>query len=177
MTELEVLGRIQEALLPFDVYLKWAELSLADDFDPKRSPQPLGFQIRHDVGRDAVLIDLPEAEASDRTARALRYMVETGVRFTQREGSADNAEPTVRAEIEASWIVEYRIKKAEDVDQAGIDAFRENGNVMYHVWPYWREFIHASCARLRLPQVILPMFRVAKRVPRKAAPPVAARPG
>lgn len=175
MSDDDILRRIQGALLPFDVYLRDTHLRVAEGFDPKLSHSALGFQIRNEVRPEAARLELLEPEDPQRRIPALRYIVDTGVRLTGRDTQAqsDQAEAPVRAQIEALWWVEYHIHKPEAVDQAGIDAFRENGNVMFHLWPYWREFIHASCARLRLPQVILPMFhvkRVIKQVTKPAGP-------
>jgi hypothetical protein len=164
----DILRRIQGALVPFDVYLKRTELSVADSFDPKQSPPELGIQIRHEVLRETQTLELFEPEGPEERTKALRFTVQTGVRFVaEPDSTTEAAEVAVCAEVEAVWVIEYRIQKPDAVDQAGIDAFGQTGNVMYHVWPYWREFIHASCARLRLPQIILPMFQVKKRVPKK----------
>jgi len=33
-------------------------------------------------------------------------------------------------------------------------------NVGYHVWPYWREYVQGTCARLGIPPVPVPMYRI-----------------
>jgi hypothetical protein len=163
-----ILPRIQQAVVPFDVYVRDVHAHVADEFDPKRRmPSELGFQIRHEVGRDGTLIELESDEGSAKM-EALRYIVETGVRFLEEGPASEDTDTpvSVRAEIIATWVVEYQVVRREDVDESGIAAFAEN-NVMYHVWPYWREFIHATCARLRLPQVVLPMFKIRHRASKK----------
>lgn len=163
MTDKSLLNKMQGMLLPFDVYIRDAKASVKEDFDAKEPHPKLTFQIRYGLTDNAETMELPEANEPSSKAFVLRYFADTGVRFTEeKEAEDDSEEPLVRAEITATWVVEYRVAKPEDIDAAGIEAFADN--VMYHVWPYWREFIHASCARLRLPQVVLPMFRLKHRL-------------
>jgi hypothetical protein len=168
MSEDTTLVRMQRALAPFDVYVKNAHAQVEDDFDAKTLTSALGFQIRHDVLGGTLVPDLVEPEEAALRTNALRYIVNTGVRFLDERTKPESEDPVVRAEIAAVWVVEYQILRPDDVDEAGISAFGEN-NVMYHVWPYWREFIHVTCARLRLPQVVLPMFKITRRAPQTKA--------
>lgn len=47
-----------------------------------------------------------------------------------------------------------------------------NVNGMFNAWPYARELVHSTVARMGLPPMILPVYRVASETPRKveAAP-------
>ncbi|MEX2148969.1 MAG: hypothetical protein WD793_02035 [Steroidobacteraceae bacterium] len=182
MTELTPLARIQRAITPFDVYIKEAKAYVAPDYDARYPDKGVSFQIRHGLKPETERIEVGEAE-SELRVNVLRYVVDTGVRFVdevvtdeaetsvKKDKSAEANEPIVRAEITSTWLVEYRVLKMEDVDLEGIQAFSEN-NVMYHVWPYWREFVHASCARLRLPQIMLPTFRLKRKEEAAAVSPV-----
>lgn len=49
-----------------------------------------------------------------------------------------------------------------------------NVNGMFNAWPYVRELVHSTVARMGLPPMILPVYRVASETPRKVeAPPKA----
>lgn len=165
MTDRKALVRMQQAITPFDVYVKDASASVAPDYDARYSNSVLTFQIRYGLKGDAERLGF-EGDDEERI-NLLRYLIDTGVRFVDESAATDTQdpsnekEPVVRGEITATWLVEYQILKPEDVDEAGIQAFSEN-NVMYHLWPYWREFIHATSARLRLPQIVLPTYRLQK---------------
>ena len=39
-----------------------------------------------------------------------------------------------------------------------IEAFA-NTDAVYHAWPYWREFVQSSMARMGLPPIMIPLFR------------------
>ena len=182
MTDRTPLERIQRAITPFDVYIKEAKAYVAPDYDARYPDKGVSFQIRHGLKAETERLELGEA-GSEQRVDVLRYVVETGVRFVdevaadeadtsiEKDNSAEADKPVVRAEITSTWLVEYRVLKMDDVDLEGIQAFSEN-NVMYHVWPYWREFIHASCARLRLPQIMLPTFRLKRKEGAAAVSPV-----
>lgn len=62
-------------------------------------------------------------------------------------------------EILANFEAEY--VSSEEVGEACLDEFAE-GNVGYHVWPYWREFVQNSLARMQMPHdlVTVPFYFV-----------------
>jgi hypothetical protein len=49
-----------------------------------------------------------------------------------------------------------------------LQAFAET-NALFNAWPFFREIIHATMARMNLPPIALPLFRLTPR-PREEAP-------
>ncbi len=80
-----------------------------------------------------------------------------GVRQIEETDSedSDNEKSNVLVEIRASFSALYVSK--EKLDQETINAFSED-NVGYHVWPYWREFVQSTAARLNIPAPEIPFY-------------------
>jgi hypothetical protein len=62
----------------------------------------------------------------------------------------------VIAELNAEFYLEYRVEGSLPENEV-LEAFGKD-NVPFHMWPYWREFIHSMCGRTGLPELVLPMF-------------------
>ena len=75
-----------------------------------------------------------------------------GYRVTLRNEDGDEI-----ARIEADFAVVYDAR--ESVTEALIDRFQE-ANLPLNVWPYLREYVSATLARMGLPQVYLTPFTV-----------------
>ena len=87
-------------------------------------------------------------------SRSLR--VETA--FSLEVRSADDDE-RLQAEIRATFELSYAIPDEESFSPEELEAFAE-GNAVFNAWPYWRELVQASLARMSLPPLTLPVFRV-----------------
>jgi hypothetical protein len=61
------------------------------------------------------------------------------------------------AKIEHTFAADYRVANNEMPDGDALGAFIPN--VVYHVWPYWREAVHEQTARMRLPTITIPMMK------------------
>jgi len=61
--------------------------------------------------------------------------------------------------IAAHFVAEYEL--TEDLTQECLDAFALK-NASYHVWPYWREYVSISCARMNVPKIVMPTIQVAQ---------------
>jgi hypothetical protein len=59
-----------------------------------------------------------------------------------------------------TFAADYRVKDKQMPDQEALGSFITN--VIYHVWPYWREAVHSQVARMRLPAITIPMMKMAK---------------
>ncbi|MHA2937114.1 hypothetical protein ACXJY6_02350 [Vibrio sp. RC27] len=69
--------------------------------------------------------------------------------------SNDGIEPIL--EIKAEFVAQYESPCAlndEEINQFG------QKHVYYHVWPYWREALQSSCARLGISPIVIPPLRV-----------------
>lgn len=80
------------------------------------------------------------------------------VAFSLEARSADDAEE-LQAEIRATFELSYAIPDKESFSPDQLEAFAE-GNAVFNAWPYWRELVQASLARMSLPPLTLPVFRV-----------------
>ena len=65
--------------------------------------------------------------------------------------------------IEASYSLAYALKSAEGLTSDHFDAFGGT-NGLYNAWPFWREYVQATTARLGLPALTIPVL-----------PPIAAK--
>ena len=78
-----------------------------------------------------------------------------GIRLVE-QGYDKDEEPNVLLEIKATFNAVY--KSEDELDQDVLSAFAEE-NVGFHVWPYWRELVQSSCARINIPPLTIPMYK------------------
>ena len=73
------------------------------------------------------------------------------------------SELIVRLEISAEFGAHYRLRPGSDVE-ALKPALEEFGacNVGFHVWPYWREYVQSTCARMGIPTIPVGVYRLPK---------------
>ncbi|ACQ94445.1 hypothetical protein Tola_2853 [Tolumonas auensis DSM 9187] len=83
-----------------------------------------------------------------------------GIRFIAEDNiDKDPNDTTIDPilEIKSEFIAQY--ESACELTQDEINQFSEK-HVYFHVWPYWREVIQSSCARLGISPLIIPPLRV-----------------
>lgn len=148
-----------------DVYMRNSNMQIADGFDPIFSQQELAVQF----------MQRPlKAETADLTSedgdhfKLLRVEVIMGVRFVDADAATstddttdiedDAAQQTVKAELSSNFVAEYLIT-CEELSQEAINEFSQS-NAGFHIWPYWREYLHTMCNRCKLPPVVMPMYQV-----------------
>ncbi len=92
-----------------------------------------------------------------------RFIYSVGVRLIfsseKEEGAKDEYKPIVEiiAVFEAKYLSKTQLKKDE------LKAFSAD-NVGYHVWPYWREYVQSTCARIGLsPAFEVPVYIVSQK--------------
>ena len=61
--------------------------------------------------------------------------------------------------IEANFVIMYSLDKIDDIRPENIKAFAQINGV-YNVWPYWREFVQSTVARMGLAPLTIPVYRV-----------------
>jgi hypothetical protein len=138
-----------------DVYVSSMICRHADDADPKYTDYSVfEIQLKHHVSKSSVV----ELEDGD---QIMRVKVDLGVRWVEEDSEDKGGREiiTEKALVEASFIAEYGIKKS--LDKKSLDEFALK-NVSFHVWPYWRELLATTCARMELPKVVLPTVQFAK---------------
>ena len=113
-------------------------------------------------------------------AEKLRLSVYPHLKLLVKEQNSSPADFFLR--IEARFVVTYTVRSDDGLTEANFDAFGER-NGIYNVWPYWREFVQSITARMGLPPLTVPVFRVGtaklkqdSALPRKAPKQISARP-
>ena len=75
------------------------------------------------------------------------------------EGS-DEQDPAISMTV--TFVLEYAIPDAGDFGDDVLAEFAQvNGT--FNAWPYWREDIQTTSARMNLPPVLLPVFRLERK--------------
>lgn len=163
-------NKFQEAkdnLIPLDIYLRQTSLVLDNGYNPKYHPERLEIQHRREIISliQAKITNETNGESSTQHIFSVTYAL--GVRLAQlastsiQEDPADTekaAEPLVMAELTAHFIAEYELKK-DGLEQEALAMFAER-NALYHIWPYWREYISSTVSRTRLPAIPLPTIQI-----------------
>ena len=61
--------------------------------------------------------------------------------------------------ISASFALLYKLESFEGLTQESFKQFSDV-NGIYNAWPYWREFVQNTVARMGLPPLAIPVFRL-----------------
>lgn len=151
-TKKELLRQAYEKLSIANVYLNESMTSIDNKFAPHvyTTEEKLNFQYRHDVS-ERQRMELKSD--NDETIYLWRFFAKVGARFVVPKDDGDD----VKAEIVATFIGEYQQTDLEPLNEEALNIFGKE-NVLYHVWPYWREYLQNMCARMKLPDVTLPML-------------------
>ncbi|MEI8627931.1 hypothetical protein [Vibrio sp. M60_M70] len=136
-------------------------VSTYDDFDPELLPEDFGLngQAYNGVTRIQTLEDDNEPDM-----QFIRFIFSSGIRFISNEDrkalkkqEIENEDVIPYIEFKATFSADY--KSAVQLTQDQLRAFAKQ-HVSYHVWPYWREFIQSSCARLNIHPITIPPVRI-----------------
>jgi len=65
--------------------------------------------------------------------------------------------------IDATFLLIYGIENFDGLKQKGYQQFADMNGV-YNAWPYWRELVQSTIARMGLPTLVLPVFRIVEPV-------------
>ena len=71
---------------------------------------------------------------------------------------AEHAKEEPLVSVETSFELQYRLPEGFRADPDTLTTFAET-NGIYNAWPYWREFVQSTFARMGLPPVVLPLLR------------------
>lgn len=157
----EILQKAIDCLDVQDIFLWDSKCSLVDGLDPKYiNSESLVSQLKYNVARGEVMT-LNVSEKDE--IQIFRVLIKFGARWVLEdesdESSADvNETENVKAEIEASFISEYLMKSNPGQDELNEFALK---NAIYHVWPYWREYLMSQSMRMNLPKAVLPAVQFA----------------
>jgi hypothetical protein len=160
--EKELLQQAQKALAIQDVYFERATAEILGDFDPAAEDQPLSVQFRSRV-IDTRRIELDSAEGHD---HLVRIVADCAMRLIAPPADEPDQGADEKALVTARLVAEYLV--VDVLSDAALREFAEH-NGTFHAWPFWREYVHTACARLRIPVVPVPMYTLPRR-PRPSAP-------
>lgn len=73
-----------------------------------------------------------------------------------------NDEGKLQIEIHGTFELSYRIPGDERFSNEELAEFGRV-NAVFNAWPYWREYVQASLARMSMPILTIPVFRVLPR--------------
>lgn len=61
--------------------------------------------------------------------------------------------------IEATFNATYEVPVDHEADKGALDFFAQ-ANGTFNLWPYWREFVQATAARMGIPALTVPTYRI-----------------
>ncbi|MAK92286.1 MAG: hypothetical protein CMI08_03245 [Oceanospirillaceae bacterium] len=147
-TESDFLQKAQQALMFESVLLRDSKINMKESIDVRDWSQA---KIINQSLSGVYAIKHEEAEKEDDGSRFWIYtfFYETGIRCVPEQEEADSSNEDYQPflEIRVKWSVRYWSKSA--LPEESLHAFSVD-NVGYHVWPYWREYVQSTSARMGL---------------------------
>lgn len=168
-----LLAAAVEALHIQAVYLRSGEIRCKDDFMPQFIEDDLSLIPQYRAGPKGELhIVTAKNKGSGDTIKTAIFYFAAGVRLIDgalmsgAETKEEIADDEVYVEITTEFCAQYDMDGTAD-ENALRPALEEFGryNVAYHVWPYWREYVQSVCARIGVPPIPVPMYRLPQREP------------
>jgi len=87
--------------------------------------------------------------------------------FRMQAHRADGDPKELSVEVGAAFMLVYRADSLSGLTDENYEKFGSINGV-YNAWPYWREFVQNTIARMGLPRLLAPVHRVG--APRRKAP-------
>ena len=106
---------------------------------------------------------LSPSDDTDKVFWDYRFIYSVAVRLIFSEESEESTENDYDPVLEI--LADFEAIYSSEIQLAEIDlkAFCED-NVGYHVWPYWREYVQSSCARIGLsPPIEVPVYIITRQ--------------
>lgn len=155
--------RALEALELEDIFVVELQCRAPRDLNQAAVHPDIRFQHRFAPQNTLLMQSRGNADSSDKIL-IIRYYIEGEVRLIKPETPSDRQEFTeddILATIAGVVAVDYRSTKDLRDDEEAVAAF--GSNVLFHAWPYWRNTVMGRAAEMRLPRLVLPMMRQAKK--------------
>ena len=111
-------------------------------------PSEIAEAISVKPSQDAVVVKEPGEDGS--------LWIEVAFTLEIRSGIADD---DLQAEVCGTFELSYRIPDDEGFSSEELATFGQI-NAVFNAWPYWRELVQASLARMSLPALTVPVFRL-----------------
>lgn len=113
-------------------------------------------------GASKIRLDLAHTSRCEQRGECLA----AEVRFSLTGVSTDDASKKIVI-LNAAFELVYNINREVALTKQQLSAFAQV-NVLYNAWPYWRELVQDMAARMGLPRLVVPVFRVARPTPDSA---------
>ena len=114
-------------------------------------PSELPDSIRVKPSHQTSIVKEPEDDGS----------LKVDVAF-QLELRSDTDEEVLQGEIRGTFELSYEVPDGEVFATEELEAFADF-NAVFNAWPYWRELVQTSMARMSLPVLTVPVFRITPR--------------
>jgi len=142
--------KAKKALAFKSVNLRNSYVVLDDDIEPlELEKQNLETQTFRGVAKVKEIF----IESDKQNWWEYHFFYAVGIRLVKE--TVDDAQENPSLEIKATFNALYRANEKLDPDI--LEAFSEQ-NIGYHVWPYWRELVQSSCARLNVAPLEIPFY-------------------
>ena len=153
------LAQAIKSLTIVNVYMRDSKITVAESFDNLLGNQVLQVQYKVAPAHSAVL-NLSNTDDPNVNASFFRVQVNSEVHLIKpnQEGEDTSTQNKIEIEISANFVADYQIVTQDLPEKSALDEFAIN-NSPFHIWPYWREFIQSTCARLQISPLVLPMYQ------------------
>ena len=142
-----------------DVFLVAADCSVSRDYNQNGVHTEIAYGHQSNVD-NSVLRQIRTSVVDGSQLNIIRYFITTEVRLLKAGVSTKEREPTdddFLARMKVTFAADYSCPEEAATDAETIGSFSRNAQ--FHAWPYIREEISAFCGRLRIPRVVLPMWK------------------
>jgi len=152
------------------VYLRESHIHCKKGFLPQLIDDGLSLVPQYRGGPTGEIHIIPAKQEGGDTTTMVMFHFAAGVRLIDgasldpTEIQEDVPDETLYVEITTEFYAQYACDCPADNEELR-PALEEFGryNVGYHIWPYWREYVQNACARLGLPPIPVPMYRIPQR--------------
>ncbi len=154
----ELIQQAAKCLQVRGVFLRECSLEQKSDFDPRLFQGELSVQFR--VGAEESQVVEMTDEISKEKSKVFKVIIGTGLRLIDSSNvTEDNVETGIVATLSAKFSAEYLVRDGSVIPLEAQEEFAKI-NAVYHVWPYYREFVQSTLARSGIPLVEVPMFMI-----------------
>jgi hypothetical protein len=164
----ELISAAAEALEIEGVFLRKSGIRCKEDFVPQFVEDELALVPQYRAGPTGAfhVVTATQGETGNSVKTVMFYFA-VGVRLIDArsqeadQSAAELGHEAVYVEMDAEFSAQYRLAGSGDEHdlRPALDEFGRH-NVGYHVWPYWREYVQSTCARLGIPPIPIPMYRI-----------------
>jgi len=137
-------------LVPLGVFLRSANVLVHDDYN-RHNCRDAELEVNFKGGPGSEYKVLSDEEGQE---GIMLFQFEAGVRLVDPLIEPESDE-FVKVEITATFESEYQLVDSNEFNEDGMSLFL-NRNVPHQVWPYWREYVQSTCARLGVPEIVVP---------------------